>query len=131
EGTKTTQRTSYYSQFELPDGNIVTNEGHVLGKNISKPEFSPVNGKFSTNIFLWGDSVLFYAQPDARSNLSYLHSYNFKTGETKFFTKIPEGYQLLMASSGNDIYLDRDSGIFRLKEDSVEMIKTYPPYKGP
>jgi signal transduction histidine kinase len=129
-GTKSSLRTSYYSQFELPDGNIVTNEGHILGENISNTKSSPVKGKFSTNILLWGDSVLFYAQPDARLNVSYLHSYNFKTGVTKFFPNIREGYQFLMASAGNDIYIDRDSGIFRLKADTVEMIHAYPPGKG-
>src|SRR4029078_7309147 len=82
EGANSTIHTSYYSQFELPDGNVVTNEGHVLGTTMNGSEKLPFPGKFNNNILQLGDSVLFYAQAEAGSNISFLRSYNFKTSKT-------------------------------------------------
>jgi signal transduction histidine kinase len=130
-GARSTTRTSYYSQFELPDGNVVTNEGHVMGHAAVTGKKLPVKGKFNNNILLVGDTLLYYAQADPGTTFTYLHSYNFNTGKTNLYPKISEGYQLLMASAGDQLYLDKDTGIYRLKADSVELVFPYPKDRSP
>jgi hypothetical protein len=123
------QRTSYYSQVELKNGNILTNEGHILGNNIADGSVLPVTGKFSTTIFLMGDSILWFVKPNQKLKYSCLHSYNYNTGVTRVFEKIKEDYQLVMATSGNELYMAKESGIYRFANDTLDLLYAYPPDK--
>jgi signal transduction histidine kinase/outer membrane protein assembly factor BamB len=116
------QRTSYYSQIELYNGSILTNESHVLGRNVTKSSAPPIKGKFSTNILQIGDSIVLFTQANAKLGYSCLNSYNFKTRETKVYGKIRERTQIVMAISGGKIYFADESGLFMLNADSAEMV---------
>ncbi|MBL7747116.1 MAG: HAMP domain-containing histidine kinase [Chitinophagaceae bacterium] len=120
------ERTSYYSQVELPDGNVMTNEGHILGKNkpeLAKPLF---NGAFSISSYMMGDSLFWFIKPSARPGISCLHSYNFKTGQLTPFYKIRENFsQLVMTISGGHKYLVSESGIYRMDGDSLIQVYKY------
>ena len=126
EGTKPTERTSYYSQFELPDGNVMTNEGHILGQNVHVQQTLPLKGKFSPNILQVGDSILWYSQTDPKLNYACLHSYNFNTGITKTFPKIHEDYQLVLTVADNKIYVAKENGISVMDDDSLKLLYAYP-----
>jgi signal transduction histidine kinase len=129
EKTGINQRTSYYSQVELPNGNILTNEGHVLGKNNSEKNILPVKGRFNSNIFLMGDSLLWYLQFDSTTRFSCLHSYNYHTGITKNFEKIRENFQqFAFVALGNQLYIAKEDGIYRLQQDSLAALYHYPPH---
>jgi signal transduction histidine kinase len=121
------EHTSYYSQVELPDGNILTNEGHALGLHATAATNPPIKGRFGTNTLMVGDSIFWYAQvePNSSANIFNLHSYNFRTHKTKNYPPIRETYQLLMASSGSDIYFSLDSGIYKLNADTLEKLFSY------
>ena len=120
-------RTSYYSQVELPNGNILTNEGHIIGDRVTKGQSSPIQERFSMNTLLVGDSLLWYGKPDAslERRSSFLHSYNSHTGITKVYPKIRENYQMVMAFASEHLYLARDSGIYRLQDDSLALLYAY------
>ena len=119
--------TSYYSQVELPNGNILTNEGHVLGNNVAREKEFPIKGKFSMNTILVGDSLLWYGKPNIalEQGSSYLHSYNLNTRVTKVFPRIRENYQMVMAYASERLYLARDSGIYCLQNDTLQLLYAY------
>jgi len=119
------QRTSYYSQVELDNGNILTNESHIIGMNSTKSLAGPIRGKFSANIFKAGDSLLLYSQANKQLGYSCLHSYNFRTRKTKAYGKIPETSQIVMAMSGGRIYFADQSGLFRINADSLETVYAF------
>ena len=122
-----TQRTSYYSQVELPSGNILTSEGHVVGKTDPLVNTIPITGNFSFSTLMTDDSVFWFAQPDTVfvTPSSTLYNYNFKTGIKTAFPKIKEEYQLVMATAGKDMYISRGNGIYRLSGDSLILLYTY------
>jgi len=120
------QRNSYYSQIELSNGNVLTNEGHILGFSLPRQPLFPITGRFSMNTLMVGDSVLWFTQPiPGNPNISLLYQYNFRTGVKKMFPNIRENYLLVMAASGDDLYMSRDSGIYRLRNDSLEQLFVY------
>jgi len=127
ERSSAKERTSYYSQVELPDGNVMTNEGHVLGKNIPEKSLLPFSGKFSISTYTIGDSLFWFIQANSSLKISCLHSYNFKTKELRVYPRIRENfYQLVMAESGGRLYLANEFGVFRLNNDSLENVYAYP-----
>jgi signal transduction histidine kinase len=125
-GSAINQRTSYYAQVELPDGNILTNEGHVIGKNAVPVKKLPIERKFSNSIFLMGDSLLWFSQANATLQFSCLHNYNFRTGQTKEFEKIRLVNETAMAVAQDKIYLADDKGIFLLEEDTLINVYRHP-----
>src|SRR5215203_4873687 len=112
-------RTSYYAQVELPGGNVLTNEGHSIGNSSVNPRDLPVKGEFGVNIFRQGDSVLFFSQYNPSLGRGCLYRYNYSTGQTKAFPKIP--YHL-MEASGGEIYMATDMGIAKLRGDSLNYL---------
>ncbi len=124
--TTTNERTSYYSQVELPDGMIMTNEGHILGKNISSVSV-PFKGGFSISTYMQGDSVFWFVQLNKELGITCLHSYHFRHSRLTVYPKVIPGYaQVVMAETGGRLYMANDGGIFRLKEDSLEKVYSYP-----
>ncbi len=127
ERTSINERTSYYSQVELPDGNVMTNEGHILGKN--NPELSepPFKGTFSTSTYMMGDSVFWFIQANKALKISCLHSYNYRTRQLTVYSKIRQNFaQLVMAVSGGRIYLSSERGVYRMEGDSLKQLFKYP-----
>ena len=110
-------RNSYYSQIELPDGNILTNESDIIGNNIAEENTLPIKGKFSFNVSVTNENLLWYSQSNARVGYNCLHQYNMVTGNTKVFPKIKWGD--IVTSSGSKIYLTNPYGIGMIDGDSL------------
>ena len=117
-------RNSYYSQIELPGGNVLTNEGDIIGGNIASGNTLPIQGKFSFNISRTNDTLLWYNQENPAVKRSCLYQYNYRTGQTKIFKKI--GWESVVVVSGNNFYLANNNGIGILEDDSVRFLYTYP-----
>jgi signal transduction histidine kinase len=122
----TNERTSYYSQLELPDGNIITNEGHILGKNSPMPNLL-LTGQFSTSTYLQADSLFWFIRRNEQLGYACLHKYNLLSNHLTPYPKIrPDYAQLVMTESGGQLYMANESGIFRMNNDSLETIYPYP-----
>jgi len=117
-------RNSYYSQIELSNGNILTNESDIIGDHIAGKTRLPIQGKFSFNITHTGKDLLWYTQTNAAAGHTCLHQYNESTGQTKVYPKIKWGD--IAAASGNDIYLVNSNGIGILKADSLFPLYNFP-----
>ena len=117
-------RNSYYSQVELADGSVLTNESDIIGDHIAGKTKLPIQGKFSFNITHTGKDLLWYTQTNAAAGHTCLHQYNESTGQTKVYPKIKWGD--IAAASGNDIYLVNPSGIGILKADSLLYMYNFP-----
>lgn len=118
------KRNSIYAQIELPDGNILTNEGDILGFNPTAVISPPVKGKFGFNVSQIGDSILFYFQQNIKQGVSILHNYNKKTGKTIFYKNIKS--ESIATTSGADIWITNNVGILKLEGDSFQL-----KYKNP
>ncbi len=117
-------RNSYYSQLELPDGSILTNEGDIIGNNSASVSSLPIKGKFSYNISGTNDTLLWYNQVNTKLKHSCLYQYNYKTRITKEFEKI--GWETVVVASGTDFYLANNNGIGILEGDSLRFLYKYP-----
>lgn len=117
-------RNSYYSQIELDNGNILTNESDIIGDNPMDKISLPVEGKFSFNISHTGDSLLWYSQVNKKTRITCLNQYNKKTGITTAFPKIKNGE--IIAVTGSSVYLASTDGISILKSDSAFTLYQYP-----
>jgi signal transduction histidine kinase/ligand-binding sensor domain-containing protein len=117
-------RNSYYSQIELLDGSILTNEGDIIGNNTALPGTLPIKGKFSFNISQTNENLLWYTAGNVNVGHNCLHQYNKSTGQTKIYPQIKSGD--IVAVSGADIYLANPNGIGILKADSLLYLYNYP-----
>lgn len=130
--TAVDERTSYYSQLELPDGTVMTNEGHVLGKKDQEYRTSTGIQKFSISTYLMGDSLFWFTAQNMGSGGSRLNCYNLKTKTLKRFDKIRESYsQLVMTSVNGILYVANELGISRLEGDSLKMLFSYSKTEKP
>jgi signal transduction histidine kinase len=116
-------RNSYYSQIELPDGNVLTNEGDIIGSSPSALNPLPIKGKFSYTVSYTNDSLLWYSQRNARLEYNCMHRYNRVTGQLKVYEKIKSEY--VVAASGSHYYLANGDGIGLLEADSVRVLHKY------
>lgn len=123
------ERNAYYAQVELPGNLVLTNEGTIIG-NGPLPASLPVKGKFNYTIFNHGDS-LWYAQGiTEQKGLTLLHRYNYKTGETFIYTKIPPVQEsFAMTYSNGRLYLVTSRGLGVLENDSVRLLFVPPANK--
>jgi len=124
--TGANQRTSYYAQVELPGGNILTNEVHVIGRSNGEVKNLPIKNRFGNSVFLMGDSVLWFSQKSPRLSYSCLHSYNYRTGETRIFDRIPVVNENVLNVSQGKLYLCDDKGIFLVQGDTLSNIYRHP-----
>ncbi len=117
-------RNSYYSQVELLDGNILTNESDIIGSNTTAISTLPIHGKFDFNVSQTNGNLLWFNQVEAKLGYNCLHLYNSNTGKTKVYDKIK--WSDIVASSGNDIFLANSYGIGILDADSLRVLYKYP-----
>ena len=122
--TNSKNRNSYYSQVELANGNILTNESDIIGDNPAAINPLPIKGKFDLFVSQTNEDVLWYNQTEKSIGYNCLHRYNKSTGETKIFEKIKWGN--LVAASGTGIYLADMNGIGILDADSMRFLYKYP-----
>ena len=125
--TNINERNAYYAQVELSNGNILTNEAHILGSSIQQPGPLPITGKFNFSTAITTDSVLWYVQVDPISHHSCLHSYNYRTRQTVIFNKIICGDQFGIILTGGKYYFAFDQGIGIIEGDSLHYIRHFPP----
>lgn len=119
------KRNSYYSQIELDNGSVLTNEGDIIGTGAYPPREIPINGNFSYNISYTGDSLLWYNQQNKNDSNAVLRSYNLKTGETKSFPKIHFGN--FVTATNDQVYLVDPFGIGIFDRDSIRYLFRSPP----
>lgn len=117
-------RNSYYSQIELPDGNILTNESDIIGDNITNENNLPIKGKFSFNISETGGTSLWYTQTNKDIGYNCLYEFNKATGKTKAYPKVKWGD--IVTESGGKIYLANMNGVGVLDGDSLLFLYRYP-----
>lgn len=120
-------RNAYYAQVELKNGNILTNEGHVIGTSAADPGELPIKGKFNFSVNRTDDSLLWYNQVDVTLHYNCLHRYNYRTGETKVYPKIPIKELAIVTRAGGNIYLATDRGIGILEADSMRLLMRIEP----
>lgn len=125
------ERNAYYSQVALPGGNILTNEGHILGDNAQAAKPLPINGKFSYTVHQSGDSLLWYAQWNKQYNRNLLHSYHYPTKQTTVYSRIvPIQENFAIAGSGNQVYIATSLGMGLFRGDSISyLFSSGPPSK--
>lgn len=118
------QKNSFYSQIELPDGNILTNEGIVIGDNQNLNNYN-IGNSFMNSVFAINDNSLIYAIRDS------IFMYNTKTYTKQLvgITNINEGFSL--ASSGKQLYFANQNGIAIINKNSkIDFLKRYDEKKG-
>jgi len=120
------QHSSYYSQIELPDGNILTSEGHVIGTSKGVIAKLPIEKKFSNSVFQMGDSLLWFWQTNPNLEGSYLHAYNYHTGQMRVFKKIQVTNENVITASGGKVFLANNKGIFCIEGDTLSEVYKHP-----
>ncbi len=112
------ERNAYYSQVELANGNVLTNEAHVLGVS-DLPATLPIKGRFDFSTYKFGDS-LWYVQQNSQFKKNILHCYNYKTGQTIAYNNIaPVQSNFAMTCVNGQYYFGYSYGIGRLEGDSI------------
>jgi signal transduction histidine kinase len=119
------ERNAYYSQIELNNGNILTNEGHIIGNN-SPASAIPIKGKFTYYVSSTSDSILWYCQHDESAGYVCLHSYNRKTGQTKTYPRIRGSEIVTKEMTGGKKMLVTEFGIGWLTGDSIHYLYRHP-----
>jgi len=116
-------RNSYYSQVELTNGTVLTNEGDVIGGEPPAGSSLPINGKFSFYISSTNDSLLWYSQYNPALGYNCLYRNNRFTGQVKIYEKIRSDFVIAATSSG--YYMANPVGIGVLEADSVKPLFRY------
>lgn len=118
-------RNSYYSQVELPDGNVLTNEAVIIGT--SKPTYTslPAEGKFAFFTHRLGDSVFLYSQYNSQIGYSCLYKYNFKTKVRTIYPKIEITSQTTITNDSTNVFIINSAGIHLMEADSIRKIKSF------
>jgi signal transduction histidine kinase len=117
-------RNSYYAQIELANGNVLTNEGDIIGNNAGNEDRLPVKGKFAYTLSVTNDSLLWYFQQNTGLGFSCMHMTNKKTGQTKVFKELKN--ESIITNAGNNLFAANPSGILELVSDSFRYV-----YKSP
>jgi signal transduction histidine kinase len=117
-------RNSYYAQIELANGNILTNEGDIIGDNSGNEAPLPVKGKFAFSLSVTNDSLLWFYQQNASLGISCMHMTNKKTGKTKIFKELRN--ESIITSAGGNLFAANPTGILELVSDSFRYV-----YKNP
>jgi len=111
-------RNSYFSQVELSNGNVLTNEGDIIGKTNLSPADLPITGKFLFNVTKTPDGSLWYSKQEPHQPAATLHQYNVATKETIVYNKL--SHSELVVSNSEQLYLVNHIGIGMLKADSMD-----------
>jgi signal transduction histidine kinase len=120
------QRNAYYSQVELENGNVLTNEGQVIGNNIPSHSTLPINGKFTYFVSLTKDSIIWYSQYNSVAGFVCLHSYNMKTRQTRVYPKIRGAEIIIKEMSDGKKLAVTEFGIAWLINDSLQYLYKHP-----
>lgn len=122
--TNSKNRNSYYAQIELANGNILTNEGDIIGDNAGNETPLPVKGKFAFNISVINDSLMWFYQQNVMLGFPCMHMSNKKTGKTTAFKELRN--ESIVTTAGGSIFAANPTGILQLISDSFRYV-----YKNP
>lgn len=113
-------RNSYFSQVELNNGNILTNEGDIIGKTNLPEADLPITGKFLYNVTKTMDGSLWYSKQEPHQPAATLHQYNAATKQTIVYNKLT--HSELVVNNSEQLYLVNHIGIGLLKADSMDYL---------
>lgn len=121
------KRNSVYSQIELSNGNILTNESDIIGDNTTVNQI-PFKGKFSFNLSETDGNLLWFSQYDRAIGKECMQYYNKSNGKIKKFPSINS--TCLVVSMNDRIYMANNFGIAALNEDTLQYLYKYQVNKG-
>ena len=116
------EKNATYAQVELANGNILTNNGSIIGTNKTDKTNLPINTRFNLTVFQLGDSLLYYAKNSLSDDFNCLHSYHLKKGVTTVFNKIRITENFAICKAGQRIMVATNFGIGILTEDSLNYV---------
>ena len=114
------ERNAYYSQVELSDGSVLTNEGHVIGTTKPAIRELPITGKFDFSVYTEGDSILWFSQVTKEGASVALHSYNYRNRQTVVYDKVRTWSNFAMLFTGGRRYIATYLGFGVLNGDSLQ-----------
>lgn len=121
------EQTAYYSQVRLPDGNVLTGEGHVIGRHTSaSPNSLPIEGKFGNLVSSSGDSVIWYSKGSSVAGTHLLYSYNVLSGRTTEYPKIRTAENIVRRLLSGRRFISTEYGIGFLDNDSISYLYRHP-----
>lgn len=113
------QRNSFYSQIALPDGNIITNEGVIIGDNPRHSNYN-IGNWFLNSVFSVNDSTIIFAGRDS------LFLYNRKNYSKRLIGTISINEGFALAYSGGHLYIANQSGIGIINSNgSTDFLQRY------
>jgi signal transduction histidine kinase len=122
-------KNAYFSQVLLDNGNILTNEGDIIGNSIAPAGKLPIPGKFATRISTTSNgNLIWYNANNAELGYNCLHQFNKATGQTKAFGKIK--YYTTVEETDTKNYFANNKGIGILQGDSIFYLHEYDQSKG-
>jgi signal transduction histidine kinase len=125
-GVGSNQRNAYYSQVELGNGNVLTNEGQVIGNNATSNGSLPINGKFTYFVSSTSDSTIWYSQLNDKVGYSCLHGYNPQSAQTKVYPRIPGSEIIVKEITEGRKLLVTEFGIGLFVNDSIQYLYKHP-----
>jgi signal transduction histidine kinase/ligand-binding sensor domain-containing protein len=118
-------RNAVYSQFELEDGNVLTNEGQIIGKAPIKTDNLPIQNNFNLTLSVTEDSLLWFSQRNGFYGKHILQNFNLKTGKRQLFPKIDVNQMLPVVKTGRGTFVAGAWGVGILIEDSVHQLCSF------
>ncbi len=101
--TNINQRNSFYSQVEMPNGNVLTSDGRVIGDNFPKSNYNLK--RFDNAVFRPNDSTVIFYSGDT------LYSYNRYSYTSKNILVMHTNDVFAALNSGNKMYYVNQKGI--------------------
>ena len=124
--TGTNDPNAYYAQIELPDENVLTNSGHIIGDNIiSSSAITPIKGPFDPRTSTT-DSMLWYSQFNTNIGYGCLHGYNFNTRQTKVYKYIMTAEIVINKMADGRLLAVTEYGLGWLFDDSIHYLYRHP-----
>jgi signal transduction histidine kinase len=119
-----TERNAYYNQLALDNGNILTNEGHVLGLSTTISKL-PIEGKFNYSTSITNDGTLWYSQNEKNSNTTCLHSFNRYTRKKMVYKKIIANQPMVLQLINGKTVVASEKGMGYLEQDSLQYVRNF------
>ncbi len=113
------QANAYYTQLEMADGNILTSEGHILGKWQAANPDMPIEGNFFYMLSHTKDSMLWYSQRREEYGHSCLASYNYITHQRTIYPKITTRHTIVTLLANGQRLVTHERGIGYLQGDTI------------
>jgi signal transduction histidine kinase len=126
-GNKPSIPNATYTQLEVGNREIFTNDAIVFGESSAiKPNF-PITNPIGLSTYNLDDSILLFSAKHAIAQNNSVHSYNLKTAEIKGYPKIHINSTFAAVLSNQNIYIATNSGFGILKADSIQYFIKTPP----